>query len=103
MKKALSVFLVLWRSIAIAWASTILEDRYFDSDGVHIRYVEQGACEPIVLVHGYTSGIEHNWTNTGVLQALSHPQFLPTLRGFLAASSASAAEGKLVTPQPREP
>lgn len=47
------------------------EDRFFDSAGVRIRYVEEGRGEPVVLVHGYTSDIEGQWIETGVSPALS--------------------------------
>lgn len=71
MTTSLSAFLALWWSIAAAWASANLDDQYFDSNGVRIRYLDHGAGEPVVLVHGYLSRIEHNWMNTGVLQDLS--------------------------------
>ncbi len=47
------------------------EDRFFDSAGVRIRYVEEGRGEPVVLVHGYTSDIEGQWIETGVAPALA--------------------------------
>lgn len=46
-------------------------DTFFDSNGVRIRYVEQGRGEPVVLVHGYTVNIEANWIDTGVWQNLA--------------------------------
>ncbi len=48
-----------------------LADQYFDSNGVRIRYVEAGQGEPVILVHGYTSRIEDQWIETGVLPALA--------------------------------
>ena len=47
------------------------QDRYFDSAGVQIRYVEKGSGEPLVLVHGYTSNLEVAWVETGVLDSLA--------------------------------
>src|SRR5262249_47141684 len=29
------------------------QDKFFDSNGVRIRYVEQGTGEPVVLIHGF--------------------------------------------------
>ncbi|TWT34193.1 alpha/beta fold hydrolase [Blastopirellula retiformator] len=46
-------------------------DEYFDSDGVKIRYVEQGYGEPVVLMHGFTRNIEHGWVNYKLLDHLS--------------------------------
>jgi len=57
--------------LAITPAFVFAQDKYFDSNGVRIRYVEQGSGEPIVLLHGLSGDIERNWINTGVLPALS--------------------------------
>lgn len=46
-------------------------ERFFDSVGVRIRYIEEGWGEPVVLVHGYTSNVDAQWAQTGVLQALA--------------------------------
>ena len=46
------------------------QDRFFDSDGVQIRYVEQGAGEPLVLLHGRNSTVE-SWITTGVFSELA--------------------------------
>jgi len=48
-----------------------LEDKYFDSAGVNIRYVEQGAGEPIILLHGFTSNIERGWLDRGIFAELA--------------------------------
>lgn len=50
---------------------TLAQDKFFNSNGVHLRYVEQGKGDPIVLVHGYTSNIERSWVETGVLANLA--------------------------------
>src|SRR5262245_20961152 len=47
------------------------EDKYFDSKGVRIRYVDEGTGEPVVLIHGHTSNIEVSWIDTGVLPILA--------------------------------
>jgi pimeloyl-ACP methyl ester carboxylesterase len=48
----------------------IAEDKFFNSNGVKIRYVEQGTGEPIVLVHGYTENLD-SWFENGVFQNLA--------------------------------
>ena len=57
----------------IGWAPAVVsaQDKFFTSNGVRIRYVDQGAGEPVVLVHGYTNFIENNWIATGVLPNLA--------------------------------
>lgn len=49
----------------------LAEDRYFDSNGVRIRYVDTGTGPAVVLVHGFTGDIERSWVNTGVLPDLA--------------------------------
>lgn len=53
-------------------AMTVLaaEDRYFDANGVKIRYIDVGKGEPIVLLHGGTSNLE-SWVKAGVVADLS--------------------------------
>ncbi|HEX4947340.1 MAG TPA: alpha/beta hydrolase [Blastocatellia bacterium] len=48
-----------------------LQDQFFDSNGVRIRYVEEGVGEPVVLVHGYGSSAERNWINRGPFHQLA--------------------------------
>jgi pimeloyl-ACP methyl ester carboxylesterase len=47
------------------------QDKFFDSNGVLIRYIEQGKGEPVVLVHGFGSSIELNWVTPGVVNRLA--------------------------------
>ena len=51
-------------------AAAAAQDRFFDSGGVRIRYLDVGAGPPVVLVHGFTGDIERSWTNTGVVEGL---------------------------------
>jgi pimeloyl-ACP methyl ester carboxylesterase len=63
---ALALALVIASTAAIA-----LEDKYFDSAGVKFRYVEQGAGEPVILLHGFTSNIERGWIDQGIFAELA--------------------------------
>ena len=47
------------------------QDRFFDSGGVRIRYVEAGKGAPVVLVHGFTGDLERAWVRTGILADLA--------------------------------
>ena len=51
--------------------AAVSEDRFFDSNGVRIRYVEQGQGPPVVLIHGYTGNAERHWMNPGVFANLA--------------------------------
>jgi pimeloyl-ACP methyl ester carboxylesterase len=46
------------------------QDRFFDSSGVRIRYVEQGSGDAVVLIHG-NGGSLQGWIDSGVLPALA--------------------------------
>jgi predicted alpha/beta-fold hydrolase len=46
-------------------------DNFFDSNGVRIRYVDQGQGAPVVLIHGYTGNLERHWVAPGVFANLA--------------------------------
>ena len=48
-----------------------LPDKFFDSNGVRIRYLEQGTGEPVVLVHGFSTQIERIWIPSSIFQQLA--------------------------------
>ena len=41
-------------------------DQFFDSNGVRIRYVEQGTGSPVVMLHGYTGTADRHFVANGV-------------------------------------
>src|SRR5688572_13079208 len=47
------------------------EERFFDSGGVRIRYLDSGAGAPVVLVHGFTANIERAGLETGMVENLA--------------------------------
>lgn len=51
----------------LVWA----QDRFFDSNGVRIRYIVEGRGEPLVLLHGQGAGLQPVWINTGVVKDLA--------------------------------
>lgn len=61
--------------IILAYSAVTLgqtdEERYFDSNGVKIRFIVEGTGEPVILVHGFTSSIDKEWRRTGVISKLS--------------------------------
>lgn len=59
------------------------QDKFFDSNGVRIRYVDQGSGQPVILIHGFSGNIETPWVNTGVLSSLAsdHRVIALDLRG----------------------
>jgi pimeloyl-ACP methyl ester carboxylesterase len=47
------------------------EEGYFDSNGVKIRYIDEGRGEPVLLIHGFTLNIEGQWGVPGIIKALA--------------------------------
>jgi len=57
---------------AFLWVGVVLaQDRFFDSGGVRIRYVDHGTGSPVILIHGFTANIERAWMHTGILPDLA--------------------------------
>lgn len=52
-----------------------LKDRFFSSDGVRLRYVEDGrGADPVVLLHDRGSSIEAQWIETKIMPTLVNQQ-----------------------------
>ena len=47
----------------------------FDSDGVEIAYIDEGAGDPILLIHGFASNATVNWVDTGWVRHLTREGF----------------------------
>lgn len=47
------------------------EERFFDSAGARMRFLEEGRGEPVLLIHGYTTNTERQWVQSGVFPALA--------------------------------
>lgn len=46
-------------------------DRFFDSAGVVLHYVDAGSGEPVVLLHSFCGSTERDFVRTGVFDALA--------------------------------
>lgn len=44
--------------------------QFFDSNGVQIHYIDKGAGEPVVLMHGLNGDYQRAWFDRGIPQAL---------------------------------
>jgi pimeloyl-ACP methyl ester carboxylesterase len=42
----------------------------FDSDGVCIRFIDEGTGDPVLLVHGFASSVRYNWLDPGWVSLL---------------------------------
>jgi len=83
MKRFLRLPLGLVFCFALAPVQGSAQDNFFDSNGVRIRYVDRGAGEPVVLIHGGGSTLE-SWVDSGVLPNLAKDYRVIALdaRGF---------------------
>lgn len=43
----------------------------FDSDGVEIAFLDEGAGDPVLLIHGFASNATVNWVDTGWVRTLT--------------------------------
>jgi pimeloyl-ACP methyl ester carboxylesterase len=65
------LLLAIAASVAPVHTQTVRQDKFFDSAGVKIRYVDVGQGEPVVLVHGFASDLDQNWGNLGTIDRLA--------------------------------
>ena len=70
LRRALFVVSLALIGISPVQSQTTLEDKFFDSNGVKIRYVEAGRGEPVLLVHAFSESADM-WRGTGILDALA--------------------------------
>ena len=55
------------------------EEGYFVSDGIRIRYTDEGAGPPVLLIHGFIASGDLNWRMPGVVSLLAKDYRVITL------------------------
>ena len=68
---------------------------FFSSDGVEIAFAVEGEGEPILLIHGFASNMQTNWSGTGWIRLLSMNGF----RVIAFDNRGHGASGKLYDPE----
>jgi pimeloyl-ACP methyl ester carboxylesterase len=71
----------------------------FDSDGISIRFIDAGAGDPVLLVHGFASNVKYNWLDPGWVSLL-------TRNGYRVIAYDNRGHGeseKLYEPQAYQP
>lgn len=63
--------ILVWSVTAAAQPPAAPPDQFFDSNGVRIRFVEQGQGPAIVLMHGYTGTLDRHFIANGVFANLA--------------------------------
>ena len=43
----------------------------FVSDGIRLAFIDEGAGEPVLLIHGFASSAKHNWIEPGWVSFLT--------------------------------
>jgi pimeloyl-ACP methyl ester carboxylesterase len=56
---------------AAAQESAQTEDRFFDSHGVRLRFIDVGRGHPVILVHGFSVDLDSNWRAPGTVDVLA--------------------------------
>lgn len=83
--------------VGLMWASSAANgaDQFFDSDGVQIRYTDEGQGTPVVLIHGYTASGDMNWRIPGAVDLLAKHYRVITLdnRGHGKSDKPTEVEG----------
>lgn len=79
----MKVMALVASALILAQASQAPPDQYFDSNGVRLRYVEQGSGPAIVLMHGLTGTLDRHFIANGVFATLAkdHRAIAVDLRG----------------------
>ena len=67
---------------------------FFDSAGIQIHYLDAGAGDAVVPLHGFASTAEHNWGGTGWIAMLSEKYrvIAPDVRGHGLSDKPQARE-----------
>lgn len=66
-----ALFLTATWSLITSNGLRAAEDKFFDSGGVRIRYIDEGEGEPVLLLHGFAASLHLQWGAVGILKALS--------------------------------
>ncbi|HUY93430.1 MAG TPA: alpha/beta hydrolase [Pirellulales bacterium] len=70
-RKSFVAFAVLTWMGSRAAVLPAAENRYFDSNGVKIRYIVEGEGEPVLLIHGFAANLHWQWVTPGVVKTLA--------------------------------
>ena len=47
----------------------------FVSDGIRLAFIDEGAGEPVLLIHGFASSVKDNWVDPGWVGFLAQNGF----------------------------
>jgi pimeloyl-ACP methyl ester carboxylesterase len=94
--RLLAGLLTLTAALSSCHSPSVPGDRFLDSDGVRIRFVDRGPrdADPIVLIHGGFMDLDRQWVESGVMDDLddAHRVVAPDLRGHGKSDKPHEAE-----------
>jgi hypothetical protein len=61
------VWLAAWALVLSAVPCLRAQDKFFDSNGVKIRYTDQGQGEPVLLIHDLRVNADLQWGPPGII------------------------------------
>ncbi len=68
--KTLRRLVIVLSCLTVAFTTSFAQEKFFDSNGVRIRYVEQGNGDAILLIHNFGNSLDR-WIALGVLPNLA--------------------------------
>jgi hypothetical protein len=77
-----------------------IDERFADVNGVRLHYLEAGAGDPVILLHGYAE-TSHMWRPIIGELSITHTVVAPDLRGFNQSSKPDAGYDKKTMAQDR--
>lgn len=63
-------FRLLLVSLFLVTSANAAETRYFESDGIQLRYFDEGDGETVILLHGFSGSAQGLYINPGTFDAL---------------------------------
>jgi pimeloyl-ACP methyl ester carboxylesterase len=69
------IWLLLALSSCLVPELSLANDKFLDSNGVQLRYTDNGKGPAVILVHGYSGNIEKAWVKPGILDNLIESGF----------------------------
>ncbi len=64
-------FLICFILFVLVSSHLLAGENFFDSGGVKIHYLDEGAGEPVLLIHGFNASARTNWGLPGVIRNLT--------------------------------
>lgn len=92
MKPTVTNIILFLIGLQISLYAQEVQDQFFETDGITIRYQIAGEGPPVILLHGYMSNINHKWENVIPLLAEDYMVIAMDLRGHGQSSKPESVD-----------